>query len=541
MIETLQVDLAHEPEFTLGRLCVSPTRRELMRDDGMREVTEHRVMQVLIVLAQARGDVITRDELVQACWNGRAVTDDAINRVISRLRKLAGGIGRGSFEISTVMKIGYRLIGSEAPGGFGDLTSAHVERRIPSGDVGRTLSGGTEIEATNAGGPVNRRGVVLGGAASFLALASGGPLLYRNLHHPAVPPEVQSLMAQARTMMFQANFDGLNQAAGLYRQVVALAPNYADGWGALAFTYSYSAHFRGREEGEALRSRARAAAARAMQFDARNGLAQAALAIIDPWHGNWRVSESMLRKALLHNPDNEVIANVQARILRMIGRYREAFDVLQEKQPRTLQPVTYASLITTLWGLGELEEMERYIERAASLYPSSFELWFQRFDIYLFIGRVDAAIAMLKNPEGRPSVSGAVLDYNVDVARAFESRAPQDIDRAMKVWSAQAADGSGGAQLAIQFAAALGRIGEAFVLADAFYFSRGFVVPDARFSGSSNYHLPDERETEFLFQPQTRAMRTDARFNRLTGMLGLERYWRESGIQPDFRTDQAHA
>jgi len=53
MIASAKVELAHEPDFNLGRLTVSPSRREVVRDDGEREVIEHRVMQVLIALSRA--------------------------------------------------------------------------------------------------------------------------------------------------------------------------------------------------------------------------------------------------------------------------------------------------------------------------------------------------------------------------------------------------------------------------------------------------------------------------------------------------------
>ena len=120
-----RVELAHEPDFVLGRLTVSPSRRELVRDDGAREVIEHRVMQVLVALSKAEGGIVTRDELIMLCWDGRVVGEDSIHRVISHLRKIANGIGAGSIEIETITKIGYRLtsadmarvVGVQAPQG----------------------------------------------------------------------------------------------------------------------------------------------------------------------------------------------------------------------------------------------------------------------------------------------------------------------------------------------------------------------------------------------------------------------------------------
>jgi DNA-binding winged helix-turn-helix (wHTH) protein/tetratricopeptide (TPR) repeat protein len=117
--EIERIILAHEPDFVLGRLRVSPARRELVRDDGAREVLEHRVIQVLVALAKAAGGILTRDELTLQCWEGRVVGEDAINRVISRLRKAAGGIGAGSFDIETITKIGYRLTGDGVTGDDG--------------------------------------------------------------------------------------------------------------------------------------------------------------------------------------------------------------------------------------------------------------------------------------------------------------------------------------------------------------------------------------------------------------------------------------
>lgn len=68
-------------------------------------------MQVLVAFAAANNRVLSRDALIARCWDGRIVGDDAINRVIGRLRKLALDEGSNSFSIETINKVGYRLIG----------------------------------------------------------------------------------------------------------------------------------------------------------------------------------------------------------------------------------------------------------------------------------------------------------------------------------------------------------------------------------------------------------------------------------------------
>jgi len=100
------VDLAQEPDFTVGNLQVRPSLREVLAG-GDREVLEPRVMQVLVALARRPAQVISRDQLIDACWAGRVVGEDAINRCIARVRRLAET--HGGFSIETIARVGYRL------------------------------------------------------------------------------------------------------------------------------------------------------------------------------------------------------------------------------------------------------------------------------------------------------------------------------------------------------------------------------------------------------------------------------------------------
>jgi TolB-like protein/DNA-binding winged helix-turn-helix (wHTH) protein/tetratricopeptide (TPR) repeat protein len=102
-----RVDLAHEPDFQLGRIEVRPSLRELS-GEGWRETIDRRVMQVLVALARVKGKVVSRDDLIESCWDGVIVGDEAINRCISRLRKAAEASGN-AFSIETLSRVGYRI------------------------------------------------------------------------------------------------------------------------------------------------------------------------------------------------------------------------------------------------------------------------------------------------------------------------------------------------------------------------------------------------------------------------------------------------
>ncbi len=134
------MNLAREPVFRLGAIEVRPATREIVHPDG-RETVEPRVMSVLIHLAQAGGQVVTRDDLIAACWEGRVVSDDAINRVISRVRKLADLTGGRDFSLETITKVGYRLMLSGAPEATAPQTQTHVATPAPSPASISLLSG----------------------------------------------------------------------------------------------------------------------------------------------------------------------------------------------------------------------------------------------------------------------------------------------------------------------------------------------------------------------------------------------------------------
>ena len=109
-----RVVLAHVPPFAIGALAIEPARLRVARDDR-EEFLQPRVMQVLVVLARDAGEILSRDDLVRRCWEGRIVGDDAIHRVLAQLRRLSQGLGAGVFTIETVPRVGYRLILIEAP------------------------------------------------------------------------------------------------------------------------------------------------------------------------------------------------------------------------------------------------------------------------------------------------------------------------------------------------------------------------------------------------------------------------------------------
>ena len=112
MRDTCRIDLATTAPFRIGALHIEPALRQVSTAETDPETLEPRVMLVLVALARTRGTIVSRDQLIEQCWDSRVVGDDSINRVISRLRKLATAHGEALFSIETISKVGYRLVGS---------------------------------------------------------------------------------------------------------------------------------------------------------------------------------------------------------------------------------------------------------------------------------------------------------------------------------------------------------------------------------------------------------------------------------------------
>lgn len=517
-----RVDLAHAADFRLGRLAIMPATRRILHEDGRQEILQPRVMQVLVALAGAGGEIVTRDELTRSCWEDRVVGEDAINRIISRLRAVANSIGDGSFRIQTMTRVGYRLLVC----GRDDVGEAHS---TASGPSSRSMDG-----------QPSRRTVVA--ACCALALGTAGAVGWsgwrRNSAREAKRAEVQPLMEQAQIALSQETPWHQDQAISLYQRVVAEAPDFADAWGALGNAYALAARYRSISESRMYRAWARSAAHRALDLDPHNPFGRLALVSARPAMGNWLAAERAIRSAIAAQDRNVPLLFALAGLLSSVGRNAEALPLVEQMEALVPGlPPLLAFHIRTLWSVDRTAAAERLMGEAAAHFPTFLEGWFTRFYVLLYSGRPEAAIGLAENRSRRPTgVPEDEFESITRVARAAADPSPARIDRVIAEQAGRALQGAGYAENAIQFACALGRVDEAFRIADAYYFDRGFTVPDLRFAPDQPAYSPiRDRQTALLFRPVTRPMRDDPRFDKLVSQLGLDLYWRRARAWPDYR------
>src|SRR5262245_41684683 len=97
-------------------------RRELRRGAETIAV-EPQVFDLLIYLIRNRDRVVSKDDVIDAVWGGRAVSDSTLTSRINAVRKAVGDSGDEQKLIRTIARKGFRFVGeirapaeSSAPG-----------------------------------------------------------------------------------------------------------------------------------------------------------------------------------------------------------------------------------------------------------------------------------------------------------------------------------------------------------------------------------------------------------------------------------------
>jgi len=101
-------------EVRIGPFRLDLVRRELSRDGASVQLGS-RARDILCVLASAKGDLVTKDELMRRVWPGLVVEENTIQVHISALRKALNEAEAGHSYLVTVQGRGYRLIDAHVP------------------------------------------------------------------------------------------------------------------------------------------------------------------------------------------------------------------------------------------------------------------------------------------------------------------------------------------------------------------------------------------------------------------------------------------
>src|SRR5882762_1444759 len=117
-------------ELTFGGFRLDLERRELTRN-GVSVQLKGRALDVLCVLAAAKGETVTKDTLMSRVWPHVAVTENNLQVHLSALRKALDGERNGESFLVTVPSRGYRLLGVTAAGRSGGDAGLRQAPAVP--------------------------------------------------------------------------------------------------------------------------------------------------------------------------------------------------------------------------------------------------------------------------------------------------------------------------------------------------------------------------------------------------------------------------
>ena len=99
----------HRLIFSFSEFRLDTDRQELVKGDQP-VALQPQVMDVLIFLIENRDRVVTKDELIDAVWEGRAISDGSLNARINAARKAVGDSGETQEVIRTIPRKGFRFV-----------------------------------------------------------------------------------------------------------------------------------------------------------------------------------------------------------------------------------------------------------------------------------------------------------------------------------------------------------------------------------------------------------------------------------------------
>jgi TolB-like protein/Tfp pilus assembly protein PilF len=207
-------------------------------------------------------------------------------------------------------------------------------------------------------------------------------------------PEVYTLYLQARHLASNDTLRDIDQAVLLYRQALALDPNYAPAWAALASSYERKVA-QGFGSVSTNHAELIASAQRAIQLNPDLAEAYVALAAGTIQHDrNWETGSAALLKARSLDPNNVEMLEISGHMAAAAGRADKAVECFQRaKQGDPLNLLTRKYLGRALQYAGRPAQAVTELRQAIALDPQFPGLHYEMGRALLMLGDRSGALA----------------------------------------------------------------------------------------------------------------------------------------------------
>jgi adenylate cyclase len=347
-----------------------------------------------------------------------------------------------------------------------------------------------------------------------------------------IDPAAYELYLRARQIWLMLSDVDEEQAAMLLERCVALAPDFARGWAALASVYAFLLPRDRDMLGEPRHAAAVEAAQTALELDPDCAQAFAALSLLKPAFGDYAEKLRLVDEALARTPNDAAFHIARAAWLYSVGRTSDAVAALEiASLLEPLGPAVEGLRASLLMSRGEVASALDVISGAWARWPDSAFTWYMMWVTLCAAGRLDDAEALAA--PGVPPRRG-VSRQDVRVLKQFVTLlrlGPAEQRAAGEAALTSLARSSAPLPLSTcMTAAGFGCAERAFDLIDRALDRGRPLCADAH----EAFGMARAQTSLQLFVHNGGApFYSHRRFAKLCARLGLAQYWIESGRWPD--------
>ncbi len=420
--------------YTFGPFRLSPSEQLLLCGETPIALAP-KTFELLVTLVSRHGQLMTRDELMQAIWPDSFVEEINLTVNISLLRKALGEQPDGRQYIATVPKRGYRF---DAPVAEHQADTAGANLPIVAGpatnqqDPFADAAKGVSQSPPNLPAKTNVRRWIAIGAVALLVIATSW-IFHRKLARPIISTAAQpnpaggathspdsrarELYVEGRASLAERTAESVQRGIELFKQAITIDPAYTTAYTGLADAYilagSYGNSFL---SPQTAMPKAKEAAEKALALDSKSAEAHTSLAyikLIYDW--DWTGAEAEFRRALELNPNYINAHHWYSHELIAEGRVQESHE--QSEEALALDPANVLMNEHMAWHHLMAREYDRSIPQALKtieLDPNFVQAHRVLALDYLYTGRLKDACAEFEK--------GVTLSHDDPIARAYLAR-----------------------------------------------------------------------------------------------------------------------
>lgn len=388
-------------------------QHRVLTKDGLRVKLQDQPFEILMLLLQRPGEIVTREEIQQTLWPADTYVafDAGLNTAIKKLRLGLGDSPDNPRFIETVPRRGYRFLASPvfaetavSGRGSGDddrVSSVVAELATDKGGESEVLKSGSRRQVLvwaglvfasalfGTGLTIWRKNNIAPGAAESAAISARVASNHSNRSAGrAVDPRAREEYLQARNYWKERTAEALTKAVDRYNLAIELAPDYAEAYAGLANCYVVLPMVTTVSTEDSY-PKAMQAAEKAIALD--DSLAQAHLAAAEiKLYADWNFpgAEKKFRRAIELDSNDAQVHQWYAEFLSLMGRHPEAIG-----QIRAAQHLDPASMI--------IHHQAGQIFQAARMYPEALQEYRQALMIQPGFGPTYSVMALAYLRQGR--------------------------------------------------------------------------------------------------------------------------------------------